>query len=248
MPNEILSPGFLYRLTFPNGKVYIGITSRTVERRFAEHCKNATAGRPQAVSRAIAKYGATAVMVETLVAAPWAYLVELERRAISHFGTMGDGGYNLTLGGEGVLGLIASDETRAKLRTAQTGKKLSEETRAKMRESSKARVLTDELREKFRLANLGKKNRPESIEKTRQANIGKKLHPHQIEQLRARSTGRVKTASEIEKLRAANLGRVMTSDHKANLSRSANGRVMSKESIEKQWATRRAKASSLTAV
>lgn len=234
--------GCLYRLIFPSGKAYIGITARTAERRFAEHKKSAASGRKLAVNSALLKYGAESVQIETLVVASWDYLVALEQRAIAAFGTKGDGGYNMTVGGEGVVGLTVSDETREKLRTAQTGKKLSDETRSKMRESSRARVITDDLREKFRLANLGKKNRPESIEKTRLANIGKKLQPHQIEQLRARSTGRIKTAAELEKLSAANAGRVMTEEHKANLRRSATGRVMSKESIEKQWATRRAKA------
>jgi hypothetical protein len=234
--------GCLYRLVFPNGKAYIGITSRTAARRFAEHCKSAACGRKLAVNDAIRKYGAASVTVETLVVAEWPYLVALEPRAIAAFGTRGRGGYNMTTGGEGVAGLPVSDQTRAKLRAAQTGKKLSDETREKMRAASRARIITDDLREKFRTANLGRQKSPESIEKTRLAHVGKKLSAAQIDQLRARSTGRAKTPAEIEKLRAANVGRTMTADHRMNLSLAAKGRTMSKESIEKQWATRRAKA------
>lgn len=242
-----MKDGCLYRLTFPNGKVYIGITTRTAERRFSEHKKSAASGRPLAVNRAISKYGADSVLVETLVVAPWSYLLALECQAIEAFGSKGDGGYNMTDGGDGVVGLAISDATREKLRSAQLGRKVSDEVRERMREASRRRVITDELREKFRLANLGRKRDRESIEKTRQAHIGKKLYPHQIEQLRARSIGRVKTPAEIEKLRAANVGRVMTDEHRKRLSESARGRVMSKSSIEKQWATRRAKAQAASA-
>lgn len=239
--------GCLYRLTFPNGKVYIGITTRTAVRRFSEHKKSAAAGRPLAVNRAITKYGADSVRIETLVIAPWSYLLGLECQAIAAFASKGEGGYNMTDGGDGVVGLAVSDATREKLRAAQTGRKASEEVRERMRAASKARVITDELRDKFRLANLGRVRSREEIEKTRLAQKGRKLPPEHAERLRQSSIGRVKTPAEIEKLRAANVGRVMTEDHRKRLSESAKGRVMSKASIEKQWATRRAKAQAASA-
>lgn len=241
----ILAPayrrGVLYRLTFPNGKAYIGITSRTANARFKEHCKNAASGRAVAVSRAIGKYGPESVVVETLLVARWDYLLFIEPVVIKHFGTKGDGGYNLSDGGEGVIGVIPSPETRERLRQANLGKKHSEATIKKMRASSKTAVWSQESRK--RLGHMaGKKLTSETIEKLRLANIGRKPTPEQIERARIANTGRVRPPHEVEKIRAAMRGRVMTAEHKANLRKASTGRVMSKESIEKQWATRRANA------
>lgn len=239
----ILSPenkrGVLYRLTFPNGKAYIGITSRTANARFKEHCKNASNGRGIAVSRAIKKYGHCSVVVETLLVASWQYLIFIEPIVISHFKTRGDGGYNVSAGGEGVIGVIPSAETRERLRQANLGKKHSESTIEKMRASSKTAMWTPESR--ARLGHMkGKKPSEKTIEKIRIANTGRRQTPDQIEKLRVANTGRVRPPHEVEKIRAAMLGRVMTTAHKESLRQSSTGRVMSKESIEKQWATRRA--------
>lgn len=241
----ILAPenrrGVLYKLTFPNGKAYIGITSRTANARFKEHCKNAASGRGIAVSRAISKYGRDSVVVETLLVASWDYLLFIEPIAIKRFGTKGDGGYNLSSGGEGVIGVIPSAETRERLRQANTGKKHSEATIEKMRASSKTAVWSDESRERLRHM-AGKKLSAETVEKLRQANLGRKPTQEQIEKARIANTGRVRPPHEVEKIRSAMLGRVMTTEHKENLRKASTGRVMSKESIEKQWATRRANA------
>jgi group I intron endonuclease len=243
MAESILSKnnpsGFLYRLTFPNGKAYIGITSRTAKARFKEHCKNAASGRGIAVSRAITKYGHQSVVVETLLSATWDYLLFIEPLVIELYGTKGNGGYNLSAGGEGVIGVVPTPETRELLRQANLGKKHSESTIEKMRASHKTAVWTPESR--ARLGHMkGKKPSEKTIEKIRIANTGRRQTPDQIEKLRVASTGRVRPPHEVEKIRAAMLGRVMTTEHKENLRRSSTGRVMSKESIEKQWATRRA--------
>jgi len=93
--------GCLYRLTFPNGKAYIGITTRTAEIRFKRHVDYSRNARRSAVHHAILKYGAENVVVETLVIADdLNYLRELEKRAVQKFGTLKPGGYNLTGGGE----------------------------------------------------------------------------------------------------------------------------------------------------
>lgn len=241
----ILAPqtkcGHLYRLTFPNGKSYIGITSRTANARFKEHCKNASSGRGIAVSNAINKHGHDSVLVETLIIAPWEYLIFIEPIVIKHFGTKYPNGYNISAGGEGVIGISPSAETRERLRQANLGKKQSQETIEKRRESAKATVWSDEARK--RLGHMaGKKLSAITIEKIRKAKIGQKPTPEQIEKARVVNTGRVRPQHEVEKIRAAMLGRIMTAEHKENLRKAASGRVMSKESIEKQWATRRSNA------
>lgn len=114
----------LYRLTFPSGKQYIGITTRTVRWRFNTHVRRAKAGSSYPVCAAIRKYGSENVIVETLfcvkentLEAERALLRLFEREAIAKYQTVSPKGYNVTLGGEGVLGLNRpkSPEHRAKL-------------------------------------------------------------------------------------------------------------------------------------
>lgn len=235
--------GCLYQLTFPSGKSYIGITKHSASHRFGGHVKQATNGKKRigAVQRAINKYGAANIIIETLVRAEWTYLTELEPKAIAAFGTKYPGGYNLTDGGEGNFGLVVSEETREKLRIINIGKKASVETKKKMRETAANKVWTEELRNKYRVA-LGKKHSAESILKMRKAHSGKKLSATHIASMQLARLGFKHTNETRKKISEAHRGRIMTAEHRANLSKSAAGRKMSPESIAKQWTTRRAKA------
>lgn len=92
--------GVLYRLLFPSGKQYIGITSQHPRTRFNRHILDARRGKDWPVSRAIRKYGRDAIRLEVLVIADMGYLKELERRAIEQFGTLAPVGYNVSPGGD----------------------------------------------------------------------------------------------------------------------------------------------------
>jgi hypothetical protein len=167
--------GELYRLDFPNGKSYIGITNETAALRFARHVKKANAGQKQAVLNAIRKYSPGRVKVSTLVIAnDWGYLLDLERRAIQAFGTKAPSGYNLTDGGEGVLGLECRPETRAKISAANLGRKMTDEQRAKVSEGLRRRDPPSETtRAKLSAANSGKIHSPETRAKCGVANLGR---------------------------------------------------------------------------
>lgn len=129
--------GALYRLDFPNGKSYIGITSGTVGARFIEHVEQTRRQRKWAVHKAILKYGADSVRVVTLVIADsWDYLCLLERKAIEVFGTFGKAGYNLTEGGDGFRGRH-TEETKAKI--AEKSRNCTDETREKLRMAARLR-------------------------------------------------------------------------------------------------------------
>ncbi|WP_214854979.1 GIY-YIG nuclease family protein [Exiguobacterium sp. s130] len=91
--------GIVYCITNNvNGKQYVGVTGRSLEKRFAEHCKADTY-----IGKAIRKNGVenftvqkidTAVTKEDLMQKEIAWIQKLE--------TFGKG-YNQTLGGEGVI-------------------------------------------------------------------------------------------------------------------------------------------------
>jgi hypothetical protein len=59
--------GCVYLATSPSGKQYVGITIRTVEARWVEHCREARAGRGYALHSAIRKYGDDAFTIEVLL-------------------------------------------------------------------------------------------------------------------------------------------------------------------------------------
>lgn len=155
MAESILAPaiksGFLYRLTFPNGKAYIGITSWTVEARFLEHCANARRkNRTYAVHAAIRKYGPENIKVETLASADdWAFLGDMEIKAIAEHGTYSPSGYNLTRGGEGMFDLCL--ESRLKKSAALVGRVISPESRKKISEAAVKQMQDPEMRKRLSL-------------------------------------------------------------------------------------------------
>nr|DAQ70199.1 MAG TPA: intron associated endonuclease [Caudoviricetes sp.] len=80
-----------------NHKKYIGLTTRSIEERFSEHCKADTV-----IGEAIRKYGVdNFICYEVDKAQNKSELSELEIHYIHHFGTLKNG-YNCTIGGDGV--------------------------------------------------------------------------------------------------------------------------------------------------
>lgn len=168
--------GELYRLEFPNGKSYIGITKQTAAQRFARHVKKTRAGQRNAVNNAIQKYGVDAVRVVTLVVADWGYLCAAEKRAIEAFKTRAPRGYNLTAGGEGVPGLPCSPSTREKISKANSGRKLTDAQRAKISKALRMRgPVTEATRRKLSEAITGKTHAAAVRAKCGVANIGRTI-------------------------------------------------------------------------
>jgi len=144
--------GFLYRLNFPNGKSYIGMTTLCVTHRVAKHKSNMLGGgRGCILYSAWAKHGDPEVVV--LAELPNDKLPSAEVIAIRDAGTLCPSGYNMTIGGETSpsltpavaakiseasmgnqkrLGSLASEETRLKMSLAKAGRKLSAAHRAKL--------------------------------------------------------------------------------------------------------------------
>lgn len=73
---------------------------------------------------------------------------------------------NMTDGGEGVSGIVRSNETKQKMSDVHKGKKHSEETRRKMSENSKGRIFSKSHKNNLSISKM-KENNP---------NYGKKSH------------------------------------------------------------------------
>ena len=93
----IVGSGIIYKLDFPSGKSYIGLTTQSLKGRLASHLSRSSKC-PQ-VKRAIAKYGWSSVVVTILVELPKALLPEYEKKFIDIFDTYRRG-YNGTPGGD----------------------------------------------------------------------------------------------------------------------------------------------------
>lgn len=138
------------------GKQYVGITTFAVRRRWRRHCNRALANKKRngdcpALHAAIRKYGEDAFTVEQVyLAFSWEAALAAEIDLIATSCTKVPGGYNLTDGGEGVLGMRLSEKHRHHLATVNIGRKHNPETKQKRSEAMRGRMWTAEQRAKLK--------------------------------------------------------------------------------------------------
>lgn len=168
--------GCIYKITnIINNKSYIGLTTKTAEYRFKQHLnsKNSKVNKNCLLHKALRKYGNINFKIETLIDNEFNIkkLIELEQFYIKKYNTysgISKTGYNLTLGGEGGLGKIISEETKLKMKISsklrnykpskesiEQGKlnrmwyKPSIETKLKISLGNKGKIISKECRDKI---------------------------------------------------------------------------------------------------
>jgi len=139
---------------------------------------------------------------------------DLERSLIQQYGRrdLGTGVLtNVTDGGEGASGCLASPETRQKLSASHTGRPKSPETRQKLSDAKKGHTTSAATRQKISAAQKG---RPVS-EATRAANMGRTISPETRQKMSAAQKGRPKSPEHCQKLSdaAAKYPRQEAADH-----------------------------------
>lgn len=87
---------YVYQLTSPNGKSYIGV-AKDVLVRFRTHARSR-----HAIGKAIRKYGAENFKIEILLIAEPEVCYQFEIDLISRLNTLSPNGYNLVGGGKGI--------------------------------------------------------------------------------------------------------------------------------------------------
>ena len=95
--------GYIYKITNQiNGKMYIGKTEETIEKRFKEHCRDYKKERceKRPLYDAMNKYGIENFIIEEVEKVDDNILGEREQYWIEYYGTFHDG-YNATKGGDG---------------------------------------------------------------------------------------------------------------------------------------------------
>lgn len=139
-----------------NGKSYIGVTNRGFNTRLQEHIL-ASSNPKFKFHQALKKYSIDnfnyEILVEDIGTKDEANRLEI------YYVTIFDSyknGYNMTQGGGNRGEFKHSDESRAKMSKAHSGKKLSESQKEKLRLASTGRIMSEDVKLKLSLANKGK--------------------------------------------------------------------------------------------
>lgn len=171
-------PYIVYKHTcIKNGKVYIGITSHTMEQRAGLTGRGYKAHNPHFWA-AIQKYGwkdgFTHEVLFTFDTIEEAEQKEIELIAL-YDATNREHGYNVLIGGNCTQ--HPSEETRRKIAEKSRGRKVSEETKEKIRLANIGRVVSDESRKRMSDAAKKRERNPlsdETKKKIGDANRGRK--------------------------------------------------------------------------
>lgn len=223
-----------------NGKLYVGVTKKTIARRWAQHLKTAARAPRGVLHLAIRKYGSDAFSVEHIASAKsYEELLELEQVLIAQHNTISPFGYNLTAGGEGMNSFKFSDESRAKMSEARIGIRMSEETCARMSAAAKERTKhwTAEHKKHLSEAKMGHPVSEETRNKLRSATFrliaeGRMRQPS----AEARARGAIKRKETMARKRAA--GYINPAIGQKRKKRTSEQRAAQSVRITEWWARR----------
>ena len=128
-----------------NNKEYIGLTTRTLEKRWKQHIYESN--KPDSwewntpLGNAIKKYGKD--LFEVFVLEECSSETEMKQKEIQLIkerkSLASENGYNLSFGGDGRLGYKLSEETKRKIGEGNIGKVMSNEAKEKMSVAAKKR-------------------------------------------------------------------------------------------------------------
>lgn len=100
----------IYIITTPDGKQYVGVTSKTAEQRLAKHIEDAKGGRDTSVADAMRCCKFKGIKIDVLLESGIIDLLyQLEPVFIHKHDTRIPNGHNATIGGKGMKGCIRKD-------------------------------------------------------------------------------------------------------------------------------------------
>lgn len=146
------------------GKVYVGISSRPLKDRWAEHLYDSRKQRSKmTIGRAISKHGSDQFKMEAVCSTrSWSDLCEIERLLIAQYDCRAPKGYNLRGGGEGAFGYKPSAESIERSAAKHRGRPCHPNTRAAGSRTHLGVPKSPAHRAKIAAARLGKP-RPEGM-------------------------------------------------------------------------------------
>ena len=246
---------FVYLITnLINGNRYVGQTSSSIVYRWTQHKSDANTGQDRHLHNAIRKYGSDNFEIKPLVEVNTKEEMDLYERGLIKAWDLRDSnkGYNLTDGGEGCLGLVHTEETKALLRANAIERGVVPPSR----KGCKQPPLTDEQRkQRSIIAKSWVRSSPseETRKKLSEANKGKTLTEEHKKKIAARlkgnknGQGRVVTEEQKQHLSAIHTGRFVNEQWRKKLSESHKGKTPrlgtkhTEESRRKMSASQRAR-------
>lgn len=200
--------GYIYKYTFPNGKIYIGQTARNIKARFAEHCYSARKKDGYYLHNAIAKYGKDNIKIEIVETITDLNTLSLREQLnekeifyINYFNSLIPNGYNTVQGGNSNLGFKHREESKLAISKANTGHIVTQKTRELISQRLKGHIVSEET--KRNISKAKKESTYVPSEETRKLLSSKRK------------------------------GVKFTKEHKEKISKALKGRVFTKETIEK---------------
>ena len=111
--------GYIYKIQFPNGKYYIGLTTTSLGQRQKEHNSCAKNGNTKCLYNALRKYEMVDnfELIEIDTSDTLEELCEKEIGYILKYNSyyMNKNGYNMTYGGEGTTGYVYTEDVKQKM-------------------------------------------------------------------------------------------------------------------------------------
>jgi group I intron endonuclease len=207
--------GYIYKITSPSSKVYIGqtidIKTRKNKYRYL-NCKNQTR-----LYKSLLKYGwenHVFEILETIEINDLNLLNSLEIEWILKLDCFKNG-LNCTLGGHGNSGREYSEESKLKMRNSQLGKKQSKETIEKRVKSLIGKKRSDEFKKNLSNIKKGRSVTEETKQKLSEINKGKTLSDET--KLKISNSGKGRVVSEETRKKISDAKRIRDLIKKHNL-------------------------------
>jgi len=210
----------VYKHIAPNGKIYIGQTCQTPQKRWGRG--SGYKNNPYFYN-AIQKYewdNFEHVIVATDLTKKEADY--LEKYLIAFYETTNPlKGYNLTKGGDGCVGFKMSEQSKQKISKANKGRKMSDEQKVKLSEVLKGRVQSEETRRKISESNKGRVQSEETRHKISEARNN--LSEETRKKLSKALKGHKASEETKKKLSDMRKGRVLSDETRRKISESNKG-------------------------
>jgi group I intron endonuclease len=143
-----------------NDMIYIGITSKSLEKRWCLHQNWMRWKKPYGLHTAMKELGAQNFSIEHIASAKtFEDLKVLEKKLIQQYNSLYPNGYNKTLGGQGSLGYKHTEQTKkiiSQKRKAAGPRTIPREAIERSRITRTGKKRTDEQKKKMALGRIGK--------------------------------------------------------------------------------------------
>ena len=192
--NKVDSMAYIYKITSPSKRVYIGSTVN-IKSRKRDYKKN-RCKRQRKIYYSILKYGWEKHSFEVIEEVPFEDKFIRERHWQEVYNAVEDG-LNCLYVKTDQKPRRMSEESRMLMSKNSGARNKSKEWQAKITASIQGKKHTEESKLKMRMTKLGKKESKETREKKRQMRLGKKHSPETIEKIRKNNLGKKKPGKKV---------------------------------------------------